>query len=78
MTGRDRLTRLFRGKEIDRVPIYLLFQDYAAPFYTDVWSIPAYKQIVKRVYETDDLIDRRVFDLGFCYNSGSPRNSGVN
>ena len=69
MTGKDRLTRLFNGKEIDRVPIYLLFQDYAAPFYTDVWSIPVYKPIVARVYETNDFIDRRVFDLGFCYNS---------
>ena len=62
MTGKDRLTRLFNGKEIDRVPIYLLFQDYAAPFYTDVWSIPVYKPIVARVYETNDFVDRCVFD----------------
>ena len=62
MTGKDRLTRLFNGQEIDRVPIYLLFQDYAAPFYTDVWSIPAYEPIVARVYETNDFVDRCVFD----------------
>ena len=36
LTSRDRLTRLFDGKEIDRVPIWLLAPYHRQGCYADI------------------------------------------
>jgi uroporphyrinogen-III decarboxylase len=69
MTSRERLLRLFKGEDIDHVPIWLLFPYFPSGSYANVWEIPSYKSIIQKVYECTDTIDRRGFNMGFCYNA---------
>jgi len=69
MTGKERLTRLFNGKNIDRVPIWMLFPINPTPYAVDVKSLPSYQPLIDIIYKKTDFIDRRVFDTGFCINS---------
>lgn len=70
LTSRDRLTRLFAGQDIDRVPIWLLFPWHPLGCYADVWNIPAYAPILDRIANGDaDSFDRRSVNTGFCYNA---------
>ena len=68
MTSRERLTRLFDGEDIDRVPIWLLFPYFPSPSYADIWHNPSYRPVLQRVYDCTDIIERRHFDVGFCFN----------
>ena len=70
MTSRERLLRLFDSKDIDRVPIWLLFPWHPLGCYADVWNIPDYTPIMARITQGDcDSFDRRGVDHGFCYNA---------
>jgi uroporphyrinogen-III decarboxylase len=69
LTGRERLTRLFNGEEIDRVPIWLLAPYHRLECYADIYNIPCYKPIIEYIDKYCDTFDRRVFDKGFCYNA---------
>lgn len=71
LTSRERLTRLFQGKEIDRIPIWLLAPYHKVDYYADIYNLPCYRPIVERIEEYCDTFDRRNFDTGFCY-SASP------
>jgi len=70
MTSKERLTRLFEGRDIDRTPIWLLFPWHRLGCYTDVYNIPDYAPIIRRIEAGDvDSFDRRGADSGFCYNA---------
>lgn len=70
LTSRERLLRLFGGKDIDRVPIWLLFPWHRLGCYADVYNNLDYAAIVERIKRGDcDSLDRRNTDNGFCYNA---------
>ena len=70
MTSRERLTRLFEGRDIDRTPIWLLFPWHRLNCYADVYNIDVYKPIIRRIEAGDvDSFDRRGVKPGFCYNA---------
>lgn len=69
LSSRDRLARLFDNKEIDRVPIWLLFPYHRYGSYVDVYNLPCYKKITDNIEKYCDTFDRRSYDSGFCYNS---------
>lgn len=71
MTARERLTRLFEGREIDRIPVWLLFPFHPIGCYVDVYRIPSYARVVEAAARYADVFDRRGFDGGFCM-SASP------
>ena len=68
MTSKERLTRLFNGQDIDRVPIWLLFPYFPSGSYANIWEAPSYQPILQKVYEYTDTIERRGFSRGFCVN----------
>jgi len=68
LTSRERLTRLFSGQDIDRVPIWLLAPYHRLSCYADIYNIPCYKPITEYIEKYCDTLDRRGFDNGFCYN----------
>src|SRR5659263_32572 len=69
MTGKERLERLFDGREIDRIPIWLQFPYFLSPSFADVSSEPSYKLVLEKIYQYSEIIDRRGFNSGFCFNS---------
>lgn len=70
MNSRERLTRLFEGKDIDRVPIWLLFPWHRMNCYADVQNISDYMSIISRIESGDvDSFDRRGVNTGFCFNA---------
>lgn len=71
MTPRERLTRLFQGKEIDRIPVWLLFPYHPIGCYVDVYHLPSYRRVLEVAESHADVFDRRGFDGGFCM-SASP------
>lgn len=69
LTSRERLTRLFEGKDIDRVPIWLLFPFHPIGCYVDVYNMPCYRPVLEVVEKYGiDIFDRRNFDRGFCFS----------
>ena len=71
MTSKERLTRLFAGKDIDRIPIWLLFPYFRSPSYANIREIPEYAQILPFIMKNTDTIERHHFSTGFCF-SGHP------
>lgn len=71
MNSRERLTRLFNGQEIDRIPIWLLAPYHKVDYYADIYNLPCYKKITEYIDKYGDTFDRRNFDSGFCYSSSS-------
>ncbi|HHY81309.1 MAG TPA: hypothetical protein GX505_01355 [Clostridiales bacterium] len=69
LTSKERLTRLFSGQDIDRIPIWLLAPYHRLGCYADIYNIPCYKPIVEYIDKYCDTFDRRSFDKGFCYNA---------
>lgn len=70
LTSRERWLRMFRGKDIDRYPIWLLFPWHRLNCYANVYEIECYKPIVKRISCGDcDSLDRRGINTGFCFNA---------
>lgn len=69
LTSRERLRRLFNSEGIDRVPIWLLFPYFPSRSYADIWENPSYRPILRKVYDCTDIIERRHFDMGFCFNA---------
>ena len=68
LSSRQRLTRLFEGKDIDRIPFWLLFNKYQSHTYAGCFD-SSYKHVLKRIYEHSEFIERMTFDTGFCYTS---------
>jgi hypothetical protein len=69
LSSRERLTRLFRGEDLDRVPIWLLFPYHSIGCYVDVYRIPCYRPVLDAVERYGiDIFDRRNFDTGFCFS----------
>jgi len=72
MTQRERLTRLFNGQEIDRVPIWLLFPVHRRGGYADVHNLECYRPVIKCIDEHCVSFDRRNYtSYSFCHN-GNP------
>lgn len=72
MTSKERLTRLFAGQEVDRVPIWLLFPYHRLGCYADVYNQPSYRPLLPYIEQYCDTFDRRNYGRGvFCYN-GNP------
>jgi hypothetical protein len=70
MTSRERLLRLFAGRDTDRVPIWLLFPWHPLGCYANVRELPAYAPVIDRIEQGDcDSFDRRGAASGFCYNA---------
>jgi len=72
LTSRERLTRLFTGREIDRIPIWLLAPYHRVDYYADIYHLPCYRPIIEYIDKYCDTFDRRNFYTGFCY-SASPQ-----
>jgi uroporphyrinogen-III decarboxylase len=71
LTSRERLTRLFDKKDIDRVPVWLLAPYHRISCYADIYNNFYYKKIVSYIEKYCDTFDRRSYGKGFCYN-GNP------
>jgi len=72
MKSRERLLRLFENKEIDHIPIWLLFPYHPYGSYTDVYKNPYYKSIIPYIEKYCDTFDRRNYPAAqFCFN-GNP------
>jgi uroporphyrinogen-III decarboxylase len=71
MTSRERLSRLFLGKPIDRVPIWLLNPFHKIKWYPDIYNIPSYKPLLNHIEQYCDIFDRRYYSRGFCYSGSS-------
>lgn len=71
LTSRERLTRLFKGQDIDRIPIWLLAPYHRLGCYADIYNLDCYKKIVEYIGLYCDTFDRRGFDKGFCYSKSS-------
>lgn len=71
LTSRERLTRLFDGRDIDRVPVWLLAPFHRLGCYADIYNNTYYKKIVSCIDKYCDTFDRRSYGKGFCYN-GNP------
>ena len=71
MTSKERLTRLFAGKDIDRIPIWLLFPYFKSPAYANIFEIPEYTAILPYIMENTDTIERHFFNTGFCFSAHS-------
>lgn len=69
MTSRERLLRLFQGREIDRVPIWLLAPYHPLSYYADIHQNPCYAPLLPDIAQYCDTFDRRRPDMGFCYNA---------
>ncbi|KLU63125.1 methylcobalamin:coenzyme M methyltransferase [Peptococcaceae bacterium CEB3] len=69
LTSRERLTRLFNGQDIDRVPIWLLAPYHRLSCYADIYNIPSYRKVTEQIDKYCDTFDRRDFYTGFCYNA---------
>ena len=70
MSSRERLTRLFEGLPIDRVPVWPLFPYHPLHYYADIYRLPCYAGVVEAARAHADVLDRRAPDTGFCL-SGS-------
>ncbi len=69
LTSRQRLLRLFQGKDIDKTPVWLLFPYFPSRYYADVFHQPLYQDFLPMLWRETDTIERYVgFDTGFCYN----------
>ncbi len=68
MTSRERLTRFFAGRDIDRVPVWLLAPFHRLMCYADLYNLPAYKPVTDAIARNADTFDRRGPATGFCYN----------
>lgn len=71
MNSRERLTRLFAGREIDRIPIWLLAPYHKVEYYADIYNNQSYSEVVRYIERYCDTFDRRDYDFGFCCN-GNP------
>jgi hypothetical protein len=72
MTSKERLLRLFANKEIDRVPIWLLYPYHPTSYYADVYRRPSYQPILPYIEQYCDTFDRRSYTKkNFCFN-GNP------
>ncbi len=71
LSSRERLTRLFEGKPIDRVPVWPLFPFHRLHYYADVASLACYSRVLEAARLHADVFDRRAPETGFCF-SGSP------
>ena len=69
MTSKERLLRLFEGKELDRVPIWLLAPYHLLPYYADIYTNPCYAELLPDIAKHCDTLDRRRPSMGFCYNA---------
>ena len=68
MTSRERLTRLFNGRDIDRIPVWLLFPYFISPSYADIHNLPAYRPVLEQIPLTD-TIERMDINTGFLFNA---------
>lgn len=60
LSSRERILRFFAGRDVDRRPIWLLFPHHPFSSYVDVWNIPCYAPIMRRIEAGDaDTFDRR-------------------
>ena len=71
LTSRERLTRLFLGRDIDRIPIWLLAPYHRVDYYADIYHLPCYRPIIEYIGQYCDTLDRRNFDTGFCYSTST-------
>lgn len=69
LTSRERLTRLFAGREIDRTPIWLLAPYHHVDFYADIYRQPSYRRLLPYIDRYCDTFDRRTYDTGVAYNA---------
>ncbi len=69
LSSRERLTRLFSGQEIDRIPIWLLAPYHRLGCYADIYNLRCYEPVVEYIDRFCDTFDRRNFSSGFCYNA---------
>ncbi|MCX7795267.1 MAG: uroporphyrinogen decarboxylase family protein [bacterium] len=69
LSSKERLSRLFEKKDIDRVPIWLLFPYHPIGCYVDVYKISCYRPVLDAVERYGvDILDRRNFYTGFCFS----------
>lgn len=68
MNSKERLTRLFDKKEIDRMPIWLLSPFHDVDYYSKIYQNANYKRLIPYIDEFCDVLDRRNYNQGFCYN----------
>jgi uroporphyrinogen-III decarboxylase len=70
LTSRERLLRFFSGQPIDRIPIWLLAPFHPLGCYADIYNLPCYEPIVRRIERGDcDTFDRRGCYGHFLYTA---------
>ncbi len=68
MNSRERLTKLFAGEKIDRVSIWLLSPYHDVDYYSKIYRNENYAKLIPYIEEYCDVLDRRNYNQGFCYN----------
>ncbi|MDI7277449.1 MAG: uroporphyrinogen decarboxylase family protein [Anaerolineae bacterium] len=71
LTSRERLLRVLRRQEPDRIPIWMLYPRERYGAYVDVYSLPAYRQVVAHIRLHTDFFDRRGIAAPFLYTAAA-------
>ena len=59
MNGRERLFAVLNGKEVDHVPVWLLFPYHPVNYYADVKNTPRFKPVIDAVEKYGITLNRR-------------------
>lgn len=68
LSSRQRLLRLFSGRDIDRIPIWLLAPWHPLKYYADIYHTDSYREVCAAIDQYCDTFDRRRPELGIAYN----------
>ncbi len=71
LTSRQRLLRVLRREEPDRIPIWMLYPRERYGAYVDVYSLPAYREVAPFIRRNTDFLDRRGLATPFLYTTAA-------
>lgn len=71
LSSRERLSRLFAGQPVDRIPVWPLFPFHPLSYYADIYHLDCYAPVVEVANRCADIFDRRELHTGFCFSGSS-------
>lgn len=77
LSSRERLLRVLRREEPDRIPIYMFYPRERYGSYVDVYTLPVYQPVVEHIRRHSDWLDRRHVDSPFLYTAAAAVESGT-